>query len=167
MRIEVVFFVLFFSWIIESTKKYLQLNTDTHSCCWEPLPWLLFPPPFWKGPFLYLPPLRSSLALGMGSYTPPPVYLTLLHMYSTHTHTHTCYVLLGLLKSLLYVSELLGKYSLPINPNLCQSVNKWPTISKTLAGGLTSEKTNYAFTRPHAIWWLSEDSAAADQMQQP
>lgn len=24
----------------------------------------------------------------MGSYTPPPVYLTLLHMCTVHTHTH-------------------------------------------------------------------------------
>lgn len=31
---------------------------------------------------------RSSLALGMGSYTAPPVYLTLLHMYAASTDTH-------------------------------------------------------------------------------
>lgn len=62
---------------------HTQKNIHAYSCDWEPQPWPLFPSPFWKGLLLYLPPWRRSLALGMGSYTPPPVYLTYLYKYNT------------------------------------------------------------------------------------
>lgn len=61
------------------------------------------------------------------------------------------------------MSGLLGKYTLLISPNLCWSMNKCQSISKTLAGGRTSERTNHAFIRLHDICWLSEDKPAVDQ----
>lgn len=71
---------------------HTQKNIHAYSCDWEPQPWPLFPSPFWKGLLLYLPPWRRSLALGMGSYTPPPVYLTYLYKYNTQRRTHQCKV---------------------------------------------------------------------------